>query len=102
MTFINVIVPVVVVAGVGFFYGRWTKADAAPLTKLSFYVLTPALIFHSFATHAISVGDLGRTALFASIIHLSLFLIAILGVRWTVSYESGPETEPASTPVIAR
>jgi len=82
MEFINVVIPVVVVAAVGFAFGRWTKLDTAPLTRLSFYVLTPALIFHAFVGRSISTSDLADAAVFASIIHVSLLLLALVGVRW--------------------
>jgi len=83
MVLTNVIVPVILVAGAGFLFARLTHGEAKPLTRLSFYILTPALIFHSMLNRSVSMIDLADVALFVLIVHGLLTLIGFLGVRWT-------------------
>ena len=83
MVLLNVILPVVLVAGTGFLFARLTHVDEKPLTRLSFYVLTPALIFHSMLNRSVSMTDLGDVALFVLIMHGLLLLIGTIGVRRT-------------------
>ncbi len=83
MVLINVIVPVIIVAGAGFMFARLTRFDVASLTKLTFYVLSPALIFNSMLNPAISATTLANVALFVVIVHSTLLLLAAIGVRWT-------------------
>jgi len=83
MGLVNVILPVILIAGAGFLFARLTHVDTKPLTRLSFYILTPALIFHSLLNRSVSMLDLADVALFVLILHGLLTLIGTLGVRWT-------------------
>ena len=83
MVLANVIVPVILVAGAGFLFARLTHCETKALTRLSFYILTPALIFHSLLNRSVSMIDLADVALFVLIIHGLLALVGTLGVRWT-------------------
>ncbi len=78
MMLLDVIVPVLVVAAAGFLFGRWTRLDMTPLTRLSFYVLSPALIFHAFVSRSVAASDLATTGLFVVIFHGALFSMALL------------------------
>ena len=81
MVFVNVIVPVALVAGIGFLFGRCTKLGTTFLTKLSFYVLSPALIFHSLISHSIAASDLTSTVVFVAIVFSTLFAFSFAGTR---------------------
>jgi len=83
MVLTNVIVPVIIVAGAGFLFARLTRFDVTPLTRLSFYILTPSLIFNSMLNRSISLSDLGEVGLFVLIMQGLLAGIAFLGTRWT-------------------
>ncbi len=83
MLLIDVIVPVIIIAGAGFLFARFTHFDVALLTKLTFYVLSPALIFNSMLDPSISAMTLANVTLFVFIVHGALLLLAVLGVRWT-------------------
>ena len=48
--FATAILPIVVVAAVGFVLGRLQDIDVDPLNTVTVYVLVPALIFHSLTT----------------------------------------------------
>jgi len=83
MVLANVIVPVIIVAGAGFLFARLTHCDTKSLTRLSFYILTPLLIFHSMLNRSVLMADLVDVALFVLIVHGLLTLVGFLGVRWT-------------------
>ena len=83
MVLINVIVPVVIVAGAGFAFARLARLDGTLLTRLSFYILTPSLIFHSMLKNSVSMTDLADAAVFVLIFHGLLTLVAFVGVRRT-------------------
>ncbi|MFB6070839.1 MAG: AEC family transporter [Halanaeroarchaeum sp.] len=65
----SAILPVLAIAGVGFVLGRFRDVDVEPLSTVTIYVLTPALVFASLATTtlggsailAITVGVVGFT-----------------------------------------
>lgn len=80
--FLNVIVPVGLVAGVGFLFGRYGKYGTEPLTKLTFYVLSPALIFHSMVTHSITAQDFTHTLTFVAIVFAILFALSLIVPRF--------------------
>ena len=81
MVFVNVIVPVALVAGIGFLFGRCTKLGTISLTKLSFYILTPALIFNSVVSFSITASDLTSTVVFVAIVFSVLFAFSLVGTR---------------------
>jgi predicted permease len=83
MFLVNVIVPVVLIAGAGYLFARLVKFDLTPFTRLSFYVLSPALIFQSMLTSSISGMTLAHVALFVFAVHGALLLLGFVGVRWT-------------------
>lgn len=83
MFLVNVIVPVVLIAGAGYLFARLVKFDLAPFTRLSFYVLTPVLIFNSMLSHSLSGAVLVNVTLFVFASHAAFLLLAFLGVRWT-------------------
>ncbi len=81
MVLVNVIVPVILVAGAGYLFARWTKVDVAALTKLSFYVLSPALIFQSMLGSTISGATVARVGLFVLLVHGVLLLLGLVAGR---------------------
>ncbi|MEN6368783.1 MAG: AEC family transporter [Thermotogota bacterium] len=83
MFLVNVIVPVVLIAGAGYLFARLVKFDLTPFTRLSFYVLTPILIFNSMLSHSLSGTVLVNVTLFVFAVHGAFLLLASLGVRWT-------------------
>jgi len=83
MVLANVIVPVIIVASAGFLFARMAQCETKPLTRLSFYILTPLLIFHSTLNRSVLMADLADVALFVLIIHGLLTLVGFLGVRGT-------------------
>ncbi len=52
--FLEVVLPVALVALVGGAVGRWRGVPVAPVSALVFYLFSPALVFHSMATTQVS------------------------------------------------
>jgi predicted permease len=83
MVLVDVIIPVVLVAGAGFLFARLIRFDTTALTKLTFYILGPALIFNSMLSPSISATSLGQVTLFVFAVHGALLILGGLGVRFT-------------------
>lgn len=54
--FLEIVLPVALVAIVGGLVGRWRRVPVAPVSSLVFYLLSPALVFHSMVTTQVSAG----------------------------------------------
>lgn len=78
---IDILLPVFLVAGSGYAIGRLLRLDPQPLTKIVFYLLTPALIFHSIYTRTVVGGEIGTVILFVVILHLTLMALGMAGTR---------------------
>jgi predicted permease len=64
--FANNILPILIVAGVGFWLARWMNASVQTLSRVTLYALTPCLIFNLLITSQISADELGKLLLFTS------------------------------------
>lgn len=78
---IDILLPIFLVAGSGYAIGRVLRLDPQPLTKIVFYLLTPALIFHSIYTHTVAGREVGTVILFVMILHLALIVLGLIGAR---------------------
>lgn len=58
--FLDVVLPVALVVAAGGAVGRWRRIPVAPLATVVFYLFSPALVFHSLATTALSAGTSAR------------------------------------------
>lgn len=88
---INVILPVFILLGIGFFVGRFMDVQTKPVSDLCIYVFSPALFFHSVTTSSLNLGDLGRIVLFALLLFAAFaVLIKLLAVlfKWEAPYEN--------------
>lgn len=88
---INVILPVFILLGIGFFVGKYMDINSKSVSDLCIYVFSPALFFHSVTTSSLNLGDLGKIVLFAlSLFILFAVLVKLLGVLfgWTLSYQN--------------
>lgn len=54
--FLEVVLPVALVAIAGGLVGRWRRIPLAPVSGLVFYLFSPALVFRSMATTEVSAG----------------------------------------------
>lgn len=76
--FTNNILPIFVVAAMGFALRAKLKVDKRALSNLSFYVLSPALVFSSLVNSKLTGDELVQIAVFAIVMTLLMGLIAFL------------------------
>ena len=73
---LNVILPVFLVGGCGYLVGRFVRSEPLVLTRIIFYLLTPALIFRSIYTSTISLDSALSIGGYIILIQLSMFVIS--------------------------
>ncbi len=71
----EVIIPILLVAGFGFWFGRAMKPDPRTLSRIAIYLFSPALVFRSSANSTLEFGEIGQIVACVSLIFA---LIAIL------------------------
>jgi hypothetical protein len=76
--FANDVLPIFVVAFVGFLLARFLKADVKTLSRVTFNALVPCLTFSLLVTSKITPDELGRMMLFTVCLILGIGLIARL------------------------
>jgi predicted permease len=76
--FANDVLPVFVVAAVGFAIARVFKGDVRTLSRVTFNALSPCLVFHMLVTSSLSAGDFGRMTALATITICGIGLVARL------------------------
>ena len=60
--FVDILLPVFTLVGVGLAAGRRMKLDAAPLSKIAYYVLAPAFFFDLLRDADIETAVVGQMA----------------------------------------
>ena len=78
--FVNVIIPVVLVAVLGMALHRWKRPATAPVSLLVLNLFSPALVFVSLAK-----SDLGGALFARTTIFVVLLAIASLSMAWAVA-----------------
>lgn len=73
----SVLVPVFTVVAAGWLLGLRLKLDPSPLAKLTFWILSPALIFESLRTAQLPLSSYGLVVAFVLAHHLGLFLLSL-------------------------
>lgn len=71
---INHIAPIFLAAGSGYAAGRLAPIDVKPVSRLTFYLFTPCLVFTSIMDSGLDAGEFSRMALF------TVLTIAAFGV----------------------
>lgn len=74
---LQVIGPAFLLVGVGYILGKWGKIPARPLADLSFWVLSPALIFETLRTAQLPTKDALLAALFVVCQYVIMFLLSL-------------------------
>ncbi len=72
------ILPVFLIAAVGFVLARYLHADVRTLSRVTFNALSPCLVFHLLVTSHLAAADFGRMCLFTVILVCSVGLVARL------------------------
>ncbi len=76
--FANDVLPVFVVAAVGFTVARVFKADVRTLSRITFNALSPCLVFHMLVTSSLGAADFGRMTALALVTICSIGVVARL------------------------
>jgi predicted permease len=76
--FASDILPIFIIAGIGFLLARRLKASVTTVAHISFYALSPCLVFNMLVTSAVSGREVGRMALAAVAIMAGMSVLARL------------------------
>lgn len=81
---LGAVLPVFLIAAVGYFAGRKMSLDVSTLSKICLYILTPALTFNSLTTSEVDLGSVWQLALGAFLVPIALtplflWLFSLLG-----------------------
>jgi len=73
---LHTILPIVLLAAVGYIMQRRLALDVRSVSRLPLYVLTPCLAFTTIATSELGAGDLGRMASISVLVACAMVLLA--------------------------
>lgn len=76
--FANDVLPIFIVAAVGFAVARVLKADVRTLSRITFNALSPCLVFHLLVTSSLSASDFIRMMALAVLVIVGIGLVARL------------------------
>jgi predicted permease len=74
--FLEVVLPVALVAIAGGVVGRWRRLPLDPVSTLVFYLFSPALVFHSLATTAVPAAVSARIVAVLLVTFAAMFVVA--------------------------
>lgn len=80
--FVDNIVPILIIAALGYIVGKQFAIDPRPLNRILLYILSPALIFKSMSTSKISAVEMLEIAEVAVIFVGLMGLLAYIVVGW--------------------
>ena len=76
--FANDVLPIFIVAAVGFAMARVFKGDVRTVSRITFNALSPCLVFHLIVTSSLDAGDFGRMTALTFIVIAAVGLLARL------------------------
>ncbi len=79
--FLQNILPIFIVAAMGFVLRRSLRLDKQALSKLTFYAFSPALVFSSLVNSQIPNDEMVQLAAYALVVTLSIGLVALVASR---------------------
>lgn len=79
--FISVVLPVFMMAGLGSIVGRFLGVSSRPISQVTLYIFSPALVCHSLANMVLPTKDLGLIALFSLLLATVLYVFAFVGFK---------------------
>ncbi len=80
-TFIEIVLPVFLMAGMGIILRKMRQVPTGPVSQVTLYVFSPCLVFHSLSNTALSSGDLGSIAGFTIILAVLTYPLAYIVAR---------------------
>ena len=75
MVFVNILLPVFLMAFSGFLVGKFTSIKSDGIVKAVFYVLSPCMIFDSLYSQQVSGQAILKLIVFVVLLHFILFMI---------------------------
>jgi predicted permease len=81
MVFVNVLLPVLLIAGSGYLLAKLTGIKSDGLVTLVFYILSPCLIFYSLYSQQVSESAISSLVIFVVSLHTILFIIGAVLFR---------------------
>jgi malate permease and related proteins len=79
--FIHDIVPILIVIGLGYVFARLTRPELRTLSRVTFYIFSPCLVFVSLVESNIAGGEIAQIAVSVVAITLAMGLLAFLAAR---------------------
>lgn len=76
--FARVMVPILVIVGAGYLFRSLTDLDVRPMSRISLYLLSPALIFTSLVEAEIAGGETLRVTLFMLLLVAAMAALSLL------------------------
>ena len=74
----EVIAPILITAGLGFWVGRVFAPDPRTLSRIAIYLFIPAIVFRSSANSSLQPEEIGQIVLFVVVLYVILALIVTL------------------------
>ncbi|MCB9490666.1 MAG: AEC family transporter [Dehalococcoidia bacterium] len=84
--FLEVVLPVALIAIVGAAVGRWQSIPVRPVSTLVFYLFSPSLVFHSLATTEVPGGDALRIVAVGVLTFVAMYVVAS---AWSTAFRHG-------------
>jgi len=75
--FINNLFPILLIAGIGYFCGKYLGVEPRPISRIIFYVFSPCLIFNLITTSQLTGGDIIRMVGFTCTLVLVISLLSL-------------------------
>jgi predicted permease len=79
--FWNNLLPIFLIAGIGFIIGKWLGISPKPISQVDFYIHSPALIFDLITHSVISGADITRIGLIVLLTAVILLLLTYFAGR---------------------
>ena len=79
--FVNILLPVFLVAALGALLDHWMRFDPAPLTWLSLYLFSPALVFSSIVHSTLALTDVAAIVGFVFALTFALVVVGYAVTR---------------------
>ena len=79
--FVDVVLPVFLMAGAGALLARLRHVPAHSISQLTLYVFAPALVFGSLANTTLSLEQLGKITLFTLVLAAVMYLLSLVTAK---------------------
>ncbi|WP_462413674.1 AEC family transporter [Neobacillus sp. Marseille-QA0830] len=84
---IDVIIPVLIILLAGYLFGKFSKIDPSPISKLSIFLLSPALIFSFLVKNELSSTEMIQITTSVLLFTIVMVLLTVIVMRWTGNKE---------------